>query len=196
MRIRDAWRCCGCATREIDAAYESFNLTGDRDPERIQGIFPLLGVTPERGRLFFHNEERAAVISHDLWRRRFGGAPAMVGKAIDLNGIPYTVVGILPKGFDLITGGNMPRGFRFAAHTDVWTPLVLDRNNNRVYLQALAKLGHGVSFGAAQSELTAVAESIRRDGTEEPDLELRLVPLQEQVTGQIRPALLVLMRAV
>jgi len=184
--------------------YESFNLTGDPNPERIQGItatagiFPLLGVAPEIGRSFAASEERdrVAILSHELWQRRFAGDSGILGRAISLNGSPYTVIGVLPRGFDMVAGGDMPRGFRFAAHTDVWVPLPLDRASGRLYLFALGKLRPGVTLAAAQAELTALTQSIRGDQSQEPDLDARAVPLQQQVTGRIRPTLSWFMGAV
>ncbi|HLL45619.1 MAG TPA: ABC transporter permease, partial [Longimicrobiaceae bacterium] len=94
------------------AAYRprSFSLTGAGEPERLEGfaashtLFRLLGATPALGRTFTADEdrpggERVAVVSHGLWRRRFGGDPEMVGRQVVLDGERYTVTGVLPPGF-------------------------------------------------------------------------------------------------
>src|SRR4029453_10484050 len=96
--------------------------TGAGDPERLSAaavtadFFPLLGRMPLLGRAFLPQEEAkdrnvGALLSHGLWQRRFGGDPQVVGKALTLDGAPYTVVGVMPPGFD------------FPSRSELWLPL-------------------------------------------------------------------------
>src|SRR5215831_6545716 len=98
------------------------NLTGWGEPERLQGfkvsanLFTLLGISMRQGRTFLPEEDRpganrVVVISHELWQRRFGADPQLIGRALNLNGDSYTVIGVAPA------------GYRFGARADLWTPL-------------------------------------------------------------------------
>ena len=85
---------------------ESFNLTGTADPERLYGLystpglFALLGIPPLLGREFSpHDDPHVVLLSYELWRRRFGGDAGIIGKPIHLEGMPYTVLGVLPPHF-------------------------------------------------------------------------------------------------
>src|SRR5262249_31641355 len=114
-------------TGDIDRWYadrEGKALTGDGEPERLQGLkvstnlFEVLGIPPLLGRTFANAEghpgnNQVVIISHDLWQRRFAGDPEVIGRTILLNGTSYMVVGV------------MPGDFRFILKTDVWTPLAL-----------------------------------------------------------------------
>jgi predicted permease len=141
----------------------TFNLAGDGQPERIAAasitanLFPMLGVSPALGRSFLPEEEqvgrdRVVILSHGLWQRRFGGDQTLPGKTIRLNGEPYTVVGIMPAGFQSI-------GMR-----ELWTPLVLDparepwradRSNHNLFV--FGRLKAGVTLDQAVTDMNAVA---------------------------------------
>ena len=175
------------------------NLSEAGHPERISAtsvtgnLFSVLGVTPSLGRSFLPDEERpgsapVCILSDGLWRRRFGSDPKILGKAVTLNGEMWTVVGV------------MPRGFRFPQSVDLWVPAIV-RSTARTkhaqhYLGVIARLKPGLSLDHAQAELDALA---RRMGLQYPEtnagLGIRLVPLRTQITGNIRPALLVLFGA-
>ena len=175
------------------------NLSEAGHPERISAtsvtgnLFSVLGVTPALGRSFVPDEERpgsapVCILSDGLWRRRFGSDPKILGKAVTLNGEMWTVVGV------------MPRGFRFPQSVDLWVPAIV-RSTARTkhaqhYLGVIARLKPGLSLDHAQAELDALA---RRMGLQYPEtnagLGIRLVPLRTQITGNIRPALLVLFGA-
>ncbi len=128
------------------------DLPGGR--ERVAGVaataplFPLLGLRPERGRLLVDGERRAVVLSHRLWLR-LGGRWDVVGQALALDGVPHTVVGVLP------TGAAFPPG------TELWTPLAIDprpaRRGSRHELAVVARLAPGASPGAAARALGARA---------------------------------------
>jgi putative ABC transport system permease protein len=183
------------------SASETFNITGDGEPEKIEaarvsaGLFRLLGVMPASGRDFAAEEdqpggERVAVISHGLWQRRYGARPEVVGGTVTLDGEPHTVVGIMPPRFEFPSRG-----------VDVWVPIALggeeaaSRGNH--YLEVVARLKPGVNPAQAQSDMDAVA---RRLQELYPDtntgLGVAVVPLHEQLVGEIRPALLILLGAV
>jgi len=175
------------------------NLSEAGHPARISAtsvtgnLFSVLGVTPSLGRSFLPDEERpgsapVCILSDGLWRRRFGSDPKILGKAVTLNGEMWTVVGV------------MPRGFRFPQSVDLWVPAIV-RSTARTkhaqhYLGVIARLKPGLSLDHAQAELDALA---RRMGLQYPEtnagLGIRLVPLRTQITGNIRPALLVLFGA-
>ncbi|MDF1504644.1 ABC transporter permease, partial [Roseisolibacter sp. H3M3-2] len=176
-------------------------LTGVERAEQLAGIhvapdmLALLGVRPAVGRLFTPDEARGAnarvaVLRWDLWQRRFGGDSAVVGRTITLDGEPYAVVGV------------MPRGFRFtpfwAAGAEVAAPLVLDdrladREVNS--LRVFARLAPGATLDAARAEMAAVGAALRAD---DPEAARRVdvLPLRDVVVGDARPALLVLLAAV
>jgi putative ABC transport system permease protein len=175
-------------------------LTGAGEPAHLQGqgvsaeLFRLLGVRAALGRTFTADEDKpgrdnVVLLSDGLWRARFGGDPATVGRAVALNGRSLTVVGILPPGFNVLL-----------STADFWTPIAFDetaRTPQGRYLRVIGRLRDGVSIGRAQADMDAVAAGLR---AELPDFDtgwgVRLVPLSEQVVGEIRPILLVLFGAV
>src|SRR5205814_7673986 len=123
-----------------------YSLTGMDEPEGVFGyrfsadFFQLMGVSPILGRTFLPEEDRpganrVVVLSHQLWQRKFGGDASIIGKSITMNGSPYTVIGVMPPGFD------HPQG------VELWTPLALDPNlaNNRTagILRVMARLKPG-----------------------------------------------------
>ena len=164
--------------------------------ERVSAnLFPLLGVHPVLGRGFLASEDvpgqsNVAVLSYELWQRRFGADPSIPGKSIRLRGSSYTVVGVLPAGFSLIEPG-----------VDVWTPLNFDINDPRVAsgrsLTAIARLRRGVTFEQAVSEFDSMGASLEA-AYPAIDSGYRAVvrPLAEQIVGKTRQALLVLLAAV
>jgi putative ABC transport system permease protein len=184
------------------------NLSGiDRSgaghPARISAasvtgnLFSLLGVTPALGRSFHPDEERAGsapvcILSDSLWKRRFGSDPKILGKAITLNGEMWTVVGVMPAGF------RFPQSVDLSV--DLWVPAMV-RSTARTkhthhYLGVIARLKPGLSLDHAQAELDALARRMELQYPEtNAGLGIRLVPLRTQITGNIRPALLVLFGA-
>jgi predicted permease len=184
------------------------NLTGDGEPERLQGqsvtanTFPLLGARAAHGRTFTAEEDRpghnkVVVLSHGLWQRRFGGYPNLVGKEITLNGEPHTVVGVMPPDFQL--------GREMGMLIDIWSPVAftpdqLSINNlTNENLFVLARLREGVTLEQAQAELNSIADNLRAQympGQDASNWGLLATSLNELVVGKIRPALLVLLGAV
>jgi predicted permease len=186
------------------AAYsgEGFILTGTADPERIQGaivspsFFPMLGVKPIVGRVFLPEEDHpnkvfSAVISERLWRRRFNSDPQIIGKTIGVEDESYTVIGVVAGVTDL---NEMPND------TELWLPIsfgaALD-NRRGHYLNVMARLKPGVTGEQAQANIDYIAGSLATQYPEaNKDHGLRLVPLQEQIVGDFKLALLVLLGAV
>src|SRR5262249_52410689 len=144
-----------------------FSLTGTSEPTEIFGakvstnFFSLLGVTPQLGRLFLPEEDQqgrshVAVISDGLWRRRFGGARAAVGKTIRLDDDLCTIIGVLRPDFrqsELSPEYN----------SEVWTPLALDpgaNNRGNHYLRAFGRLKPGAGLEQAQTELAVISRQL------------------------------------
>lgn len=186
---------------EIPAAFleDRFDLTGVGEPTQIHGsyvtasFFSTLNVRPLVGRTFLSGEDGAtspclAVLSESLWRSRFGSSPQALGRAIRLNDTSCTVVGV------------MPATFRFPREDDeVWTNLNLQPPTRRgpFFLRGLGRLKPGATFEQAQAETNAIGRRIERENpTNYSHLSLPVVPLQEAIVGNVRPALLVLMGAV
>jgi len=127
------------------------------------------------------------VISNNLWRNRFGAAPDMIGKSISLSNESYTVIGI------------MPADFQFPPHTDLWAPLRLPATSldpANLYL-CIGRMKDGVTLKSAESAMTALNQQFQKDyPSQQSSPELSLSLLQEQIVGNIRPVLLVLLGAV
>ncbi len=186
------------------AAFESnfFNLSGGNKPEEIAGervttnLFSVLGVRPLRGRLFLPEEEKrgssAVIVSYGLWQENFGGDPELVGKPISLNGLAYTVVGILPATF----ADDYSRSF--ARHSRVWiSGLDLQPEGREFHdYHAIARLKPGVTQAQAQTEMDTIASRIEQQYPESKGWGVALVGLHDQAVKYTRPALLVLLGAV
>ncbi len=175
-----------------------FNLTGAGEPEVVRGalatagLFRTFGVVPAIGRGFRDDEERSAaprvaLLGEGYWRRRFGGDRDVVGRQVQLSGIPYTVIGIVPATLQL----TQP--------IDVWAPLATDTTRHRRadFLTVFGRLRPGVDLGRAQAEMTTIARRLERQYPQtNQGWGAEVVGLKEQVVGEIRPALLVFMGAV
>jgi predicted permease len=188
-------------------------LTGRGEPERVgalrvsANLLPMLGAQPVVGRLFVPEDDTpgrtgSAVLAYGAWQRRFGGDPQVVGTMLVLNGEPYEIAGVLPAGFSLPrevlpTLGVVEDG-------DVFLPLPLAPAAANVRTaedyNLLARLRPGVSVETAQAALDALTARLRRDHPEvyppNGGLTFSAVPLLDQVVGDVRRPLLVLMGAV
>jgi predicted permease len=178
-------------------------LSGNGEAERLSGVpvsenfFPLLGVEPQLGRLFNHDEckwngPKAVLLSYGLWKRRFGADPGLVGRTLTLNNEAVTVTGVLPPSFD------MASVFAPGSHFDLYFPFPLSKETNRWgnTMAIVARLKPGVPVSRAQAEVKILASQFTRAHPERNDFEGRAMPLAEHVSGRIRPALLVLSFAV
>ncbi len=190
------------------------NLTGDGgEPERIgtirmsSNLLPLLGVAPSRGRLFGPDDDvpgaaGAALISDGTWRRRYGADPAVVGRRLVINGQPYEIAGVLPAGFSL-PREVLPTLYG-AEDAEIVLPLPLGPDapsvRTREDYNIVARLRPGVSVAEAQAEMDALTARLRRDypAMYPPNggLTFSVVPLQEQVVGDARRPVLLLMASV
>ena len=180
-------------------------LTGEGEPERLtsvpvtQNFFALLGVEPLIGRSFTREESQgkysappAMLLSYGFWRRRFRSDPNVVGQKLTLNGQPVMVVGVLPPSFDfagVFAPGNP---------VDIFIPWPLTDNTKPTgnTMNIVGRLKPGVTVAGAQAEFTALAKRLVSQHQERNPIFPRLVPLEQHVSGQVRPALMVLMCAV
>jgi len=176
-------------------------LTGVGDPLRITTqtvsaeFFPTLGVKPLLGRTLTPDDDRpkaprVMVLSYHLWQNRFGGDPKAVGRVVRLNEIPVEIVGV------------MPAGFRFLYQdVDLWGPLQLDRNQPwrqtaGRFVNVVARLKPGVTIDAARAEMEAIAARLAAIYEFNKNSSVTIVPLREELTGQVQASLMVLYAAV
>jgi predicted permease len=191
----------------------NYNLTGDGEPERIgtvrvsSTLLPMLGVRAAIGRLFNPSDDVAgesgvAILNHGTWLRRYGGDPGVVGRSITLNGQPFEIVGVLPASFTLPREVLPTLGGAENAEVLLHLPLAADAATarNREDYNIVAKLKPGVGVAQAQAEMDAISARLSR---EHPDfyppkggLTFSIVPLQEQVVGDVRRSLVILIAAV
>jgi predicted permease len=189
------------------------NLTGDGPPERIgtirvsSNLLPMLGAPPLHGRLFTPEEDvegaaPVAVLHHGTWRRRYGGDPNAVGRSIVLNGTSYRIVGVMPASFSLRREVMPTLGI--AADAEVLLPLPLGPKapqfRGREDYNILARLKRGVSVEQAQAEMDALTSRLRGEHPHvyppNGGLTFGVVPLKDQVVGDVRWSLVVLTGAV
>ena len=191
------------------AAYaeHSFNFSSGGEPERIRGsiistnLFPMLETQPSRGRLFTTDEAHAVVLSDTFWQRRFGSDRDIINRNITLDGESYTVIGLMPSGFQFPHAS-----FSWAEPADVWVPLRDVEEAGRrgpYYLNILARLAPGVTLEQARTHMNALAQRWEREqpGYRGPNGEdggwhITVTPLQEEIIGSSRRALLVLLFSV
>jgi len=174
---------------------------GGPEPVRASGrivtgnFFEVLGAQAALGRTFVEAEDRVGVprvvvVSHGLWQRQFGGDPRLVGRTLEVDGTPMTVIGV------------MPREFRYPTGTDLWTPLVpvipevVDKANVG-WATLVGRIAPGTTVAQAAAELDAItAEQLRIHAPSAPAVKTVLTPLTHEWFGSARPALLVLLGAV
>jgi putative ABC transport system permease protein len=189
------------------ASGESRVVVNADDAERIDcamtsaNFFDVFGVQPQRGRLFFPEDEQAghpanAIISHRLWQRRFGGESDVVGKSINLDGNPYTVVGIAPQGFD------------YPNKTEVWVPpyrlapatrpsMDVTQVRGFGFLSTVALLKNGVTLKQAEGEMEAITARLRQQYPETNNNRFdRVVSLHRYLVGDTSTILWLLLGAV
>ncbi len=191
----------------------NYNLTGDGEPERIgtirvsSNLLPLLGARAAHGRLFDAADDRpgrtgTAVLHYATWMRRYGGDPRVIGRSIMLNGQPFEIIGVLPASFSLPREVMPTLGG--AEEAEILLPLPLAANaaelRNREDYNIIGRLKPGVAIAQAQAEADAITARLRR---EHPDiyppnggLTFSIVPLRDQVVGDVRRSLFVLIGAV
>jgi putative ABC transport system permease protein len=187
------------------AAYQTggANLTGNQDPVRVNAafvnanLFSALGVNAKIGRTFSHEEDqpgrnKVVLLSHSIWQSRFASAPDIIDRTIGINGENYSVVGV------------MPAGFEFPEQEDLWAPLAIDwaRPDNRGShgLQVIARLKPGVTRESASLELSHIAaklqETYPNNYPGDSGWGIYIVPILDELVGKLRPAMWVLLGAV
>jgi putative ABC transport system permease protein len=180
--------------------WQPMTFSGEGEPERVEGamvtanLFPLLGVRPILGRSFVAEEDgtsptRVVLLSHGLWRRRFGGDSTLVGKSITVEGFPYVVVGV------------MPPGFAFPDRGQAWMPFTVapigQSRANRFYAGAIGRLKPGLAREDAQRDLDVVAARLRSEFPQDnTGWGADVVSLREDLVGDLRRPLLVFLGAV
>ena len=184
-------------------------LTGLSRAMKVDGIsassslLTMLGVKPMLGRLFLAEEDKpgkaqTVVLTYALWRETFGGDPDILGRGITIDGKSHTVVGVLPRSFRLnhevvptVGGIDKP---------DIFLPLPMDAKDEQDYgpenFNILARLKPGVTMQQAQADIGIIAARIREEKHRDPSFTISVVPLIEQVVGNVRTAVLILFGAV
>ncbi|HEV2224558.1 MAG TPA: ABC transporter permease, partial [Candidatus Acidoferrales bacterium] len=185
---------------------DSFNMTGAGEPERLRtemisaDFFSILGVQPSIGRIFAVQDDHpgaapVVVLSDGFWRRRFGGSRQIIGQSISLNGTPYTVIGVTPANFYF-------RGNNFSL-PDIYVPIgqwtdktFLDRRVS-MGMDSVGRLKPGVTFTQAQADMNGVGQNLARAYPEaDKNSGITLVPLKQDIVGDVAPLLYVLLGAV
>ncbi len=174
----------------------SYNLTGSGNPERFAGApvsadyFRVLGIEPFLGRGFARDEDKpgsdpVVVLSHDLWTRRFGADPEIIGRSLNLNNTPRTVIGIGPEAVDF---------------ADFWVPMTADYSTTARdlhFLRVLARLAPGVSLEQARAEMKTLAVHLEQEHPEtNKGWTVDVTSLHETIVERVRPSLLILLLAV
>jgi putative ABC transport system permease protein len=185
-----------------------FIMTGRGEPARLQGsvvtadLFPLLGIQPILGRTFLPDEDkptetgRVVILSHALFQQRFGGDPSIINQRITLDGVSFTVIGVMPASFEFpIQNDPVELWTTIAGDASGSEPVTTQRGAH--FLQVIARLKSGVTKEQAQAELTTIASRLEQ---QYPDTNtrrsLRMEPALTALVGDVRPALLILLGAV
>ena len=202
------WRERATAFEEMAAFADTrLVLTGGTAPEEVTAqlaigdVFAVMGVAPFLGRTFTPAEMADAnatvtVLTHAFWQRRFGSDPAIVGRTVPLNGKPTTIVGVMPPDVRLLMKSNSLVG----KPNDVWVPLPLPesaRTPRGRSISVIARLRPEVDVAQAQTQMTTIAAGL---AAEFPAFDtgwgVRVLPLRDELAGDLRPALLMLAGAV
>ena len=205
------WREQNHTFEQISAyTFTNLNLTGAGEPARLSAIratanlFQLIGAVPMLGRQFLPEEDkdgtnRVVILGHAAWQNRFGTDKGIIGRSIRLNNEGYTVVGVMPSGFEFPVGFGY-QGKVLNESIDVYVPLAPTADETRrgnYSFFALGRLKPGATIGQARADMTPIESRLEQ---EYPDgntgIGISLVPTAEQTVKEIRPALLVLFGAV
>lgn len=208
------WRATATSFEQIAIFQTTLaDLSDYGDPERIgsaevsANLLPMLGIQPLSGRQFSAVEEqpgqdRVVLISYDLWQRRFGGDAEIIDKQITVSSVPHTIIGVLPGGFNFPRGTEMPRAYNLAEKTDLWKPMARDasyweKRMQRQLVCVIGRLKAGVTQAQAQTEMDTIAarQAVAYPETHE-GWRVWLTPLFNQIVGETRTPLLMLLGAV
>jgi predicted permease len=186
---------------------QSFNLTGSGESARLDGyrtsagFFPALGVSPILGRTYTPEEdqpghEQVVILSFRLWQDRFGGDRNVLGRSIELNGVPYTIIGVMPAEFSFPRAEEMPVSFGFPRRPQLWVPSALPDTPKGGPSEAaiVGRLKPGLSIAQAQAQLDVLTRNFEKtDARWKNWFNMRVTPLESQVVGEAqRPVLLIL----
>ena len=204
------WRALNSIFEDIAAIQDrSFNLTGNGDPVRVEGeavsasLFSLLRVHTRLGRTFNAHEDiaggpRVVVMGYGLWVSRFGADPQILQKSILLDGASYQVIGVMDRNFRFPD----PANFHASLGDQLWVPIALSpaelSNHGSHYLQgALARLKPEANLRQAQAQMDTIAQRLAREhpGTNE-GVGVNVVPLREELVGNVKSELWILLGAV
>lgn len=182
------------------SSYSGLNLTGNGEPQPLRGLrvspefFSVLQASPMLGRTIAAGEdqpgrEHVIVLSHGLWTAKFGADPSLVGRNVTLDETPYTVIGV------------MPRNFRYPETAEFWVPLAFTPAERSVrgehHYGVVARLKPGVDIHSAQSEMDTISHRLEQlYPVDDKGWGAITVPLKEDLVGDVRPALLVLLGSV
>src|SRR5581483_1489407 len=195
------------AVREQNQSFEKvaifsvndFTLTGGERPEQVPGatvsadFFATLGVAPALGRTGLAEDERAesprvVVVSHGFWRQRLAAEPQIIGRTINLDSTPFTVIGVMPEGFR----------FPLTPDAELWPVRVIRQPRGRppYFNRCVARLKPGVTEQQARGDLTAIAARVQKQFPQSPFNTMTTVPLVDYVVRDVRRALLITLGAV
>jgi predicted permease len=180
----------------------SVTLTGSGDPAQIRGarvtheFFETMGVVPFQGRAFSSADgqaggERVVIVAHGLWMRRFGADASIIGRRIVLDGVAHEVIGV------------MPASFKHPADAELWMPLAPVGElqapftaRGSYWLTIIGRLTPGVTRAAALSEMAVIAARLEKEYPSNAGIGVRLVPMHEELVGDVKRPLLILLGAV
>ncbi len=186
------------------AAYGNWstNLTGEAEPQRVTALrmsanfFEMLGIRAAIGRALVPDDDtpgrpKVVVLSYGLWRRLFGSDPGIIGRKLTLSGDPYAIVGVLPREFVLPS-----------QNAELFVPMVPEADpfrNNRSstsFLRAFGRLKPGVTPQQAKEDLNRIAGMLRQEHPDDYDATIDIAPLRDEIVGNVRLMLLVILAAV
>ncbi len=197
----EAWRGRAASFASMAAIVPtSITLSGGDAPERLVGAdvtaayFRTLGVSPALGRDFTDADTidgLAVILSDGLWRRRFNADPAVIGRSVTMSAKSYTIAGVMPPGFD-------PPQLGWLGSQDLWFPLVASPQTRAWgrFLIVIGRLAPGVPLERARAEMAAVAATRARESASNEGWSASVVPLADEIVGDVRAPLLVLLGAV
>ncbi len=187
------------------ARFLSFNLVGGERPERIPGaivtanLFSVLGMTPFLGRSFLPEDTqpgrgRVVILSQGLWQRRFGSDPNIIGQSLVLNTESFSIIGVMPAGFQYPEGAELWALARQGA-PDPPGATTISRANH--YMLVVARLKPGIPLRQAQSEMDTIAARLRQQYPDTNNgMGARVVSMRDELVGDIRPTLMILLGVV
>src|SRR5262245_61530622 len=188
------WRAQNRSFESVGAfRYTTYNYIGGESSERVDAagvtanFFTTLGAQPALGRTFQSDEERpgaqrVVVISQQFWRKHLAADPQVTGRSINLSGASFTIIGVMPEAFDYPD-----------REVELWTAMQLQTPNRRgpFFLRGVARLQPGVTLPQARAEMNSMKSSFADE-----TFDFNVLPINEFIVGEVKPALLMLLAAV